>query len=111
MQYLAKVAAFFNGLGPSNIKDGYNTDGTNAGTNGAVMSFEGPAATSAMPSGTTYANFMFQLYTRVARDREGRDLERVQLLQRLVGPDDADVDDRQHDAVLSRFAWAFGRSD
>jgi endo-1,4-beta-D-glucanase Y len=65
VQYLAKVAAFFNGIGPSNIKDGYNTDGTNPGTNGAVMSFEGPAATSAMPSGATYANFMFQLYTRV----------------------------------------------
>jgi len=64
--YLAKVAAFFNGIGPTQIKDGYNLDGTNPSGNGAVMSFEGPAATSAMPSGTTYANFMFQLYTRVA---------------------------------------------
>jgi hypothetical protein len=35
------------------------------------MSFEGPAATSAMPSGTTYANFMFQLYTRVAVTAKG----------------------------------------
>jgi endo-1,4-beta-D-glucanase Y len=71
VQYLAKVAAFFNGLGPTNIKDGYNTDGTNAGTNAAVMAFEGPAATSAMPSGTTYANFMFQVYTRVGVTAKG----------------------------------------
>ena len=64
--YLAKVAAFFNGIGPTQIKDGYNLDGTSPSGNGGVMSFEGPAATSAMPSGTMYSNFMFQLYTRVA---------------------------------------------
>jgi len=69
--YLMKVAAFFNGLGPTNIKDGYNLDGTSPGTNPAVMSFEGPAATSAMPFGSTYANFMFQLYTRVAVTAKG----------------------------------------
>jgi endo-1,4-beta-D-glucanase Y len=69
--YLAKVATFFNGIGPTQIKDGYNLDGTNPSTNAAVMSFEGPAATSAMPSGTTYANFMFQLYTRVAATAKG----------------------------------------
>jgi endo-1,4-beta-D-glucanase Y len=69
--YLAKVAAFFNGLGPTNIKDGYNTDGSSPGANGAVMSFEGPAATSAMPSGTTYAEFMRQVYTRVAVSVKG----------------------------------------
>ena len=69
--YLAKVAAFFNGIGPTQIKDGYNLDGTNPSTNSAVMSFEGPAATSAMPSGTQYANFMLQLYTRVAVTAKG----------------------------------------
>ncbi len=32
------------------------------------MSFEGPAATSAMAaSGTMYTNFMFQIYARVSR--------------------------------------------
>ena len=69
--YLAKVAAFFNGLGPTNIKDGYNTDGSSPGSNGAVMSFEGPAASSAMPSGATYAEFMRQVYTRVAVSVKG----------------------------------------
>jgi len=69
--YLTKVAAFFNGVGPTQIKDGYNLDGTNPSTNSAVMSFEGPAATSAMPSGTQYANFMLQMYTRVAITAKG----------------------------------------
>ena len=69
--YLAKVATFFNGLGPTNIKDGYNLDGTNPSTNAAVMSFEGPAATSAMPSGSMYTNFMFQLYARVSGTAKG----------------------------------------
>ena len=69
--YLAKVAAFFNGLGPTNIKDGYNTDGTNPGTNGAVMSFEGPPPRRRCRAARMYANFMFQLYTRVAVTAKG----------------------------------------
>jgi endo-1,4-beta-D-glucanase Y len=63
--YLAKLAAFFNGLGPTNIKDGYNLDGTMPSANFS-MAFEGPAATSAMPSGTMYTNLMFQIYARVS---------------------------------------------
>jgi endo-1,4-beta-D-glucanase Y len=64
--YLAKVSAFFNGVGPTNIKDGYNLDGSSPGSNAAVMVFEGPAGTSMMPSGSTYASFLMQNYARVS---------------------------------------------
>jgi endo-1,4-beta-D-glucanase Y len=63
--YLAKVGAFFNGVGPTNIKDGYNLDGSVAGQY-VSPAFEGPAGASTMPSGTMYANFMQQIYTRTA---------------------------------------------
>ena len=64
--YLSKVAAFFNGLGPTNIKDGYNTDGSSPGSNSAVMSFEGPAGASTMPSGADLRRLHAAIYTRVA---------------------------------------------
>jgi endo-1,4-beta-D-glucanase Y len=63
VSYLAKVAAFFNNIGPNNITDGYNIDGSMPGTN-VASAFEGPAGTSAMPSGATYASFIQQIYVR-----------------------------------------------
>ena len=63
--YLAKVAAFFNGLGPTGIRDGYNLDGTSPGSNAGIMVFEGPAGTAMMPSKATYASFLLQNYARV----------------------------------------------
>ncbi|HXU00508.1 MAG TPA: glycosyl hydrolase family 8 [Polyangia bacterium] len=64
--YLAKVAAFFNGLGPTGIRDGYNLDGTSPGANAGIMVFEGPVGVGMMPSKATYASFLLQNYTRVA---------------------------------------------
>ena len=66
------MAAFFNGIGPTGIKDGYNLDGTNPGIERRRHGrSRARLATSAMPSGSTYANFMFQLYTRVAVTAKG----------------------------------------
>jgi len=64
--YLAKVAAFFNGLGPTGIRDGYNLDGTSPGSNAGIMVFEGPVGTAMMAGKATYASFLLQNYTRVA---------------------------------------------
>jgi len=41
-------------------------------------------------------------------DLEVGDVERLQLLQRVVGRADADDDDRQHDAVLGTIAGNLG---
>jgi endo-1,4-beta-D-glucanase Y len=63
VSYLAKLAQFFNGIGGTGIRDGYNLDGTAASTF-VSSAFEGPAGTSAMPSGATYATFIQTIYTR-----------------------------------------------
>jgi endo-1,4-beta-D-glucanase Y len=63
VSYLAKVAAFFNKIGPTGIVDGYNLDGTVAGQY-VSPAFEGPAGASVMPSGTMYSDFERQIYTR-----------------------------------------------
>jgi endo-1,4-beta-D-glucanase Y len=49
VSYLAKVGAFFNKTGVSNIKDGYGLDGTVSGTYPAIAAFIGPAGVSGMP--------------------------------------------------------------
>jgi endo-1,4-beta-D-glucanase Y len=61
--YLNRVATFFDGVGPSNIKDGYALTGTPTGMY-LIPAFIGPAATAGMPGNHT--NLMFQTYPRVA---------------------------------------------
>jgi endo-1,4-beta-D-glucanase Y len=60
--YVNRVATFFDGLGPSNIDDGYQLNGTPSSTF-FVPAFAGPAAVSGMPSDK--ANLMRQIYALV----------------------------------------------
>jgi endo-1,4-beta-D-glucanase Y len=63
ISYLAKISAFFQGVGGPNIKDGYNVNGTATGMY-LVPAFAGPAGASAMPGKVD--PFLRDTYARVA---------------------------------------------
>jgi endo-1,4-beta-D-glucanase Y len=66
--YLAKISAFYTGVGAANIVDGYNLDGTPNPSHTTVhqsAAFVGPAAVGAM-SDPTFATLRDQAYAGVA---------------------------------------------
>jgi endo-1,4-beta-D-glucanase Y len=63
ISYVNRVATFFDGVGPTNIKNGYQLDGTATGTF-LIPSFAGPAAVSGMPG--SHSNLMLQIYGLVS---------------------------------------------
>jgi endo-1,4-beta-D-glucanase Y len=67
--YLAKISAFYSGVGAANIVDGYELDGTprpqNSMGGAQAASFVGPAVVGAM-SGTEWKALRDDGYTRVA---------------------------------------------
>jgi endo-1,4-beta-D-glucanase Y len=67
--YLAKISAFYAGIGAANIVDGYDLDGTphpqNSMNGSQAASFVGPAAVGAM-SGPDWKTLVDEGYSRVA---------------------------------------------